>query len=195
MLAGPNQNRPGVEMTTRRHFLKVAAGAAGVAFCSCAMLDGARAQQASGRRLPVTVNGKRVKTIDVHAHCLFPEAVALMGADPPPRSRVRGAERQHVLGEQRLKEMDAMAVDMEVLSINPFWYRKDRDTAAQIVKLQNEKLARLCAAQPDRFAAFASLALQYPDLAVEQLEDAVKKLGLRGAAIGGSVAGEDFSDA
>jgi aminocarboxymuconate-semialdehyde decarboxylase len=90
--------------------------------------------------------------------------------------------------------MDAMAIDMEVLSINPFWYRKDRDTAAQIVKLQNEKLAELCAAQPDRFAAFASLALQFPDLAVAQLEEAVKKFGLRGAAIGGSVAGEDFSD-
>jgi aminocarboxymuconate-semialdehyde decarboxylase len=108
---------------------------------------------------------------------------------------VRGAERQHIVIEQRLKEMDAMAVDMEVLSINPFWYRKDRDTAAQVVKLQNEKLAELCAAQPDRFAAFASLALQFPDLAVTQLEEAVKKLGLRGAAIGGSVAGVDFSDA
>src|SRR5262249_583753 len=46
----------------------------------------------------------------------------------------------------------------------------------------------------ERFAAFASLALQYPDLAVAQLETAIKKQGLRGAAIGGSVAGEDFSD-
>jgi predicted TIM-barrel fold metal-dependent hydrolase len=182
-------------MTTRRNFVKSVGGAAGIAFCGCPLLDAARAQQSGARRLPVVVNGKRVKTIDVHAHCLFQEAVALMGADPPPPPRVRGAERQHIVIEQRLKEMDAMAVDMEVLSINPFWYRKDRDTAAQVVKLQNEKLAELCAAQPDRFAAFASLALQFPDLAVTQLEEAVKKLGLRGAAIGGSVAGVDFSDA
>jgi aminocarboxymuconate-semialdehyde decarboxylase len=90
--------------------------------------------------------------------------------------------------------MDAMAIDMEVLSINPFWYGKDRDTAAQIVKVQNEKLAELCAARPERFAAFASLTLQYPDLAVQQLETAVKKQNLRGAAIGGNVLGEDFSD-
>ena len=41
-------------------------------FCSCGMLDAAHAQ-AGGRRLPVKVNGKRVKTIDVHAHCLFHE--------------------------------------------------------------------------------------------------------------------------
>jgi len=87
-----------------------------------------------------------------------------------------------------------MGIDMEVLSVNPFWYGKDRDTAAAIVKLQNEKLAELCTARPERFSAFASLALQFPDLAVQQLETAVKKQGLRGAAIGGSVMGEDFSD-
>src|SRR6202166_2480677 len=90
--------------------------------------------------------------------------------------------------------MDAMAIDMEILSINPFWYGKERDTAAAIVNLQNEKLAELCASRPDRFGAFASLTLQFPDLAVQQLETAVKKQGLRGAAIGASVLGEDFSD-
>jgi aminocarboxymuconate-semialdehyde decarboxylase len=40
----------------------------------------------------------------------------------------------------------------------------------------------------------ATLALQFPDLAAEQLEQAVKKLGLRGAAIGGSVEGQELSD-
>ncbi len=32
-------------MTSRRDFLKTAAAAAGVVFCSCALLDAARAQQ------------------------------------------------------------------------------------------------------------------------------------------------------
>ena len=180
-------------MSTRRNFLKGAA-ASGIAFCSCGLLDAARAQS-KPPRLPVKVNGKRVLTIDVHAHCYFREAINLMGdgADKilPP---VKGVPEHFIVIEQRLKEMDAMAIDMEVLSINPFWYGKDRDTAAQIVKVQNEKLAELCAAQPQRFAAFASLTLQYPDLAVQQLETAVRKQGLRGAAVGGSVLGEDFSD-
>jgi hypothetical protein len=181
-------------MTTRRDFIK-AAGASGIVFCGCAMRDVARSQGSDGQRLPVTVNGKRIKTIDVHAHCHFHEALALMG-DEAGRvmPRVKGAKEHFIVIEERLKGMDAQAIDMEVLSINPFWYRKDRDTAAKIVELQNEKLAALSASRPDRFAAFASLALQYPDLAVRQLETAVKKQGLRGAAIGGSVLGEEFSD-
>jgi predicted TIM-barrel fold metal-dependent hydrolase len=180
-------------MTTRRNFLKGAA-ASGIAFCSCGMLDAAHAQP-KAPRLPIKINGKRVLTVDVHAHCYFREAINLMGdgADKvlPP---VKGVPEHFIVIEQRLKEMDAMAIDMEVLSINPFWYGKDRETAAQIVKLQNEKLAELCAARPERFAAFASLTLQYPDLAVQQLETAVRKQGLRGAAVGASVLGEDFSD-
>jgi predicted TIM-barrel fold metal-dependent hydrolase len=183
-------------MTTRRGFLEGVGAAAGIAFWSCGMLDAARAQQPGRPRLPLVVGGKRVKTVDVHTHCLFHEAVDLMGAEAaavmPP---TKGAQEHFIVIEQRLRDMDAMAIDMEVLSINPFWYRKDRDTAAQIVRIQNDKLAELCALRPDRFAAFASLALQYPDLAVRQLEDAVKSQGLRGAAIGGSVLGEDFSEA
>jgi aminocarboxymuconate-semialdehyde decarboxylase len=180
-------------MTTRRSFLTGAA-ATGIAFCSCGMGSLARAQPRPPR-LPVKVGGKRVLTVDVHSHCYFHEAINLMGdaADKvlPP---VKGVPEHFIVIEQRLKEMDAMAIDMEILSINPFWYGKDRDTAAAIVKVQNDKLAELCASRPERFGAFASLTLQFPDLAVQQLETAVKKQGMRGAAIGASVAGEDFSD-
>jgi aminocarboxymuconate-semialdehyde decarboxylase len=190
-------------MTTRRNFLKATTAAAtGIVFCSCGLLDAAHAQQAlnphqpdGGRRLPVAVNGKRVKTIDVHAHCNFHEIEPLLGADAsillPP---VNGAKNAFIEIENRLKAMDAQAVDMEVLSVNPFWYGRDRDIAEKIVTIQNEKLAELCASKPDRFAAFASLTLQAPDLAVQQLETAIKKQGLKGAAIGGIVNGVEFSD-
>ena len=53
----------------------------------------------------------------------------------------------------------------------------------------------MCAKYPDRFVAFASVALQYPDLAAEQLEEGVKKYNLRGAAIGGHVNGDETSAA
>jgi predicted TIM-barrel fold metal-dependent hydrolase len=181
-------------MGTRRDFLRSTGAVAGLLFCGCALRDAARAQGGVPQRLPVMVNGKRIKTIDVHAHCLFQEAVALVG-ERAPRPQTKGSQEMYIAAERRLKAMDAMAIDLEVLSINPFWYREERENAAKIVELQNQKLAELCAAHPDRFAAFASLTLQYPDLAVAQLENAVNKLGLRGAAIGASVAGEEFADA
>ena len=138
------------------------------------------------RRREVIVNGKRIRTVDVHAHCHIPEANALMGLKEPQPSLV--------VSPERIKAVDAQGIDVEALSINPiFWYKAEPDLAAQVVKLQNEKLAEICAAQPDRFVGMASVALQHPALAAAQLENAVKQLGLRGALIGGSINGEELS--
>lgn len=181
------------------------AGHGGLWFCGCAGLPiveggGGGAAAPAPQRPQLLVRGQRVRTIDVHAHCYFQDAIDLMGDEaravlPPVKGvpehfLLNGAER--VL-EQRLAAMDRMGIDMQVLSINPFWYRQDRDTAEAICRIHNEHLAALCAAHPRQFAAFASLAMQFPDLAVQQLDEAVKKFGLKGAAIGGSVAGRDFS--
>ena len=163
-------------MTTRRDFIGGAGAMAGVAFVGCDLHACTTHVHAQGapRRREVVVNGRRVKTVDVHAHCAFPEAMALMGLKVNPETLVMGAER--------IRAMDEQGIDVEALSINPYWYKADRDLARQLIKLQNEKLAELCAAQPDRFVAFATVALQHPDLAVEQLEEGVKKLGLRGVS-------------
>jgi aminocarboxymuconate-semialdehyde decarboxylase len=146
---------------------------------------------ASSARREVKVNGKRVKTIDVHCHCVIPETLALMGLS---RDHQRGPGITEV-GARRIREMDEQGVDVEVLSINPYWYDADRDKAAEVVRINNERLAEFSATYPDRITAFASTALQFPELAAEQLEHAVKKLGLKGAAVGASCAGDDFSDA
>src|SRR5438067_13693198 len=142
------------------------------------------------RRREVKVGGRRVKVIDVHAHCVIPEAYALLGLKVDDH---RGPGIGEV-GQRRIGEMDAQGIDMEALSINPAWYRAERDVATQVIKIQNEALAGFCAKYPDRFVAFASVALQFPDLAVQQLVEGVKKLGLRGAAVGASVAGDEFAD-
>ena len=181
-------------MESRRNFLAKAAAAAGLVFCGCGLPGSAHAQAAAAR-LPVTVAGKRVKTIDVHSHCLFHEAVDLMGAEGAGLpSGIRGGPETWIVIEDRLKAMDTQAIDMEVLSINPFWYGKDRDLGEKIVTIQNEKLASLVATKPDRFAAFASLTLQDPALAVKQLETAIKNQGMKGAAIGDQVAGDEFAN-
>ncbi len=165
-------------------------------FCDCqnnvlTATNEAAAQPAGGRRRQVIVAGKRVKTIDVHAHCVIPKALELQGKD---HMKERGPGLGDV-GLRRIGEMDEQGIDVEAISINPHWYKADRDLAVEICKINNETLAELCAAHPDRFVGFASLTLQAPDVAVQQLEHAVKKLGMRGAAIGGSVAGDEFANA
>ncbi|MEK9847090.1 MAG: amidohydrolase family protein, partial [Rhodospirillaceae bacterium] len=63
-----------------------------------------------------------------------------------------------------------------------------------VIKIQNEGLAQICHSDPDRFIAFASIALQHPDLAVDQIEYGVNNLGLRGINIGCYVEGRELSD-
>src|SRR5687767_11115029 len=130
-----------------------------ILFTSCGITAAVPARaSAGGQRRQVVVKGRRVKTVDVHAHCVIPEAIALTNA------YVTEVHRPGmVVSLDRIREMDAQGIDVEALSINPFWYREERDAAAEIVRIQNEKLAELCAAYPERFVAFASLALQFPD--------------------------------
>jgi aminocarboxymuconate-semialdehyde decarboxylase len=140
------------------------------------------------RRREVVVNGQRVKTIDIHAHCIVPAAAALIN---------HPLEAPGLMMDDtstRIAAMDAQGIDVEALSINPFWYRAERDAAAELVRVQNETLVQFCAANPDRFVAFATAALQFPDLAAAQVEHAVKQMGFRGVGVAGSVAGQELSD-
>ena len=180
-------------MTTRRTFLNASAALSGIAFVSCDLLHGHEAHAQTQRR-ETTVGGKRALVIDVHAHCVVPEAMALMGLKVGASSSFRPDLSMIATVEQRLAVMDAQGIDMQALSINPFWSKADRDLAEKIIQLQNEKLAEAVAAHPTRFVAFATVALQFPDLAAKQLEDGVKKYGLRGASIGASVNGDELSD-
>lgn len=169
----------------------------GIAFCGCfAATDTARGGQAPRpRREAVAVNGTPVRTIDVHAHCHFAAVEAKLGPQAvPPRATVRGTDESIIDLDQRLAAMDAQKVDMEVLSVNPYWYGMDPDLARQVVAITNEGMAGFCAAHADRFAGFCALTLQQPELAVQELEHAIRRQGLKGAAIGSTVAGVDFAD-
>jgi len=189
-----NLNAEDIAMTTRREFLQIGGGLAGLAFVGCHLMA-ARPARAQARRREVVVAGRRVKTVDVHAHCTVPEALALMNLKlGAPGTALPPLLHMATQAPDRLRVMDEQGIDVEALSINPYWYGADRDLARQLIRVQNEKLAEACAAHPDRFVAFASVAMQHPDLAAEQLEEGVKKHGLRGAAISGSVNGEEISD-
>src|SRR5262249_42939084 len=82
--------REGGRVTTRRDFLNGAGALAGAVFVGCDLMPPhAHAQPAGApRRREVVVNGRRVKTVDIHAHCAFPEALKMMGRELRPQSLV-----------------------------------------------------------------------------------------------------------
>lgn len=182
----------------RRAFFRTMAGtAAGLVLTDRALAGAgvARYQTSPAKRREVFVGSRRVKVVDVHCHCVIPEVAEVVKGTPLAEAAGGGGGgRGNVLGPQRLEVMDRQGVDVQALSINAYWwYAADLDLARRVVQVQNEGLARWVAAHPDRFVALASVALQHPDLAAEQLEHAVSKLGLRGVSIGGHVKGQDVS--
>jgi 2,3-dihydroxybenzoate decarboxylase len=84
--------------------------------------------------------------------------------------------------DERLKDMDKAGVNMQVLSYS-FHYDEGIGASAATAESRkvNEALAKVAERYPERFAAFASLALHDPDGAAGELERVVKRLGLRGA--------------
>jgi len=171
---------------TRRHALRTGVQTVLTAVAAATASRAGAQPVASARRGAVILGGRRVKTIDIHAHCVIPEALDLVpGARANPPSLV--------LGPERLAAMDAQGIDVEVLSINQFWYASSGEVAAKVVDLQNGRLAEICAQHPDRLVPLASVALPYPDLAARQLDRAVRTLGMRGVAIAAHVNNEELS--
>ena len=175
-------------MSTRRSFFKSVAGAAAGMY-AFGRGDVAAVQAPQARR-QVSIDGRRVRVVDIHAHATVPEVDPVVQGTEWAK---QGGGRP--LGPDRIALIDKQGIDVQVLSINGFWWWevKDRDLANRIVRAQNEGLSKFVAQYPDRFVAMASSSLQFPDLAAQQLEDGVKRLGLRAAAIGGHVNGEDLS--
>jgi aminocarboxymuconate-semialdehyde decarboxylase len=158
----------------------------------------------------------RPRAIDMHCH-LLNQAVEGMVADSPQKRREPEAQIL-AMGEAsarhndelnagcyrpkltdlavRLADMDAMGVDIQVISPAPaqYYYWAGRDQAQAIVTAHNEGIAAAVATHPDRFVGLGSVAMQFPELAAEQADHAVRTLGLRGVEISSLVNGEDLSD-
>ena len=185
-------------MKNRREFIKtVASVAAGTALGGSSLVKAAQrpAPPITGpvTRREVRVGNKRVKVLDIHAHASFPEVSDAVKGTPMERNARGGGGRP--MGPDRMLEMDKRGIDVQALDVNTFWWYEadDRDLAAKIVDTQDTGMSKWCAAHSDRFVAFTSPALQFPDLAAQQTEHAVKQLGMKGVAIGGHVRGEPLS--
>jgi aminocarboxymuconate-semialdehyde decarboxylase len=181
-------------MASRRQFLSGLGASLGVFSVPCRCCS-SFAQTAPARR-EVSIGGRRVRTIDIHCHCGVSDVLKVVeGTELERPARGQIDSRQNApIGPERLAIMDGQGIDIEVLTINPWWYGANEDLARRIIDVQNEKLAALTKAYAGRIYAFASVALQFPELAAEQLEIGMKQMGLKGAAIGGNVEGQEISD-
>ena len=152
-------------------------------------------EQQPPTRRRVTVAGRPVRTVDAHAHTFVPAVAAAVSGTELEKSVAGSLKGNLVMSDERLRAMDAQGIDVEVLSINPYWYAAERAVAARLIQAQNDGLAALCEPKGSdrRFVALATVALQHPELAVEQLDDAVKRHGMRGVSLGASVNGEELA--
>ncbi len=174
---------------TRRNFLKGAAVIAGGA-----LLDVNPLYAADAARREVKIGGKRIKTVDVHSHCVVDARSVVQGTpyEKAITDLISNRTRQDLQATMLVKEdrvafMNKMGIDVEVLTINSFWYDADRDIATRLIDEQNRQLAQIPKTFHGRFEVLATAALQFPDLAAQQLETAMKEYGHKGVGIGSSV--------
>jgi aminocarboxymuconate-semialdehyde decarboxylase len=97
---------------------------------------------------------------------------------------------------QRISDMDATEVDMQILSVAPpsVYYSLKPEDCLWFSQRQNDSIAQTVKQYPKRFLGMATVPLQAPDMAVAELNRAVTKLGMRGVEILSNVNGRDFDD-
>ncbi len=154
-----------------------------------------------------------MRRIDIHTHVAFPEilvmarAIKLRGNGPGKRDWVpaqsRGEHsRQADAAEDKLKDpharladMDAMGVDVQVVSMNlptPCYWANAR-LGAQVARACNEQMASFVGVMPERFVGIGVVPLQDAEAAAKELEH-LHALGLRGVQIPSNVRNHDLGE-
>jgi aminocarboxymuconate-semialdehyde decarboxylase len=157
----------------------------------------------------------RTLAIDLHAHALIPEVEELVrgqeGLRREQQARADWATTESndhnrtlfattyvpklTQVDKRIAAMDAMGIDIQAISIVPQYnYWADRDLAQKIVSASNEGITAICAARPGRLTGLGTLSLQHPDLAIAQLDHAIKTLHLKGVIVCSAVNDIELAD-
>ena len=139
--------------------------------------------------------------IDLHAHVVLEESFGAAGKYGPELSSsekvqdfrvgdyvMRVPYRGSVFmdAERRVEAMDTLGVDLQLLSPNPlsFFGHINAEDALDFAKSSNDAMVKHIDPFKDRLLGAASVPLQDPELACEELERSVHDLGLIAAYIG-----------
>ncbi len=183
--------------------------------CSAPRAPESQLRRPGGAGAVVRKRGRSL-TVDVHCHVIVPEVEALVKdrpekrAEPEIQRRAMGTVSAEYNAttmlpaafpkltsvDERLRDMDAMGVDIQVVSPTSVqhYYWADPDLARDIVRTTNEKIAEECAKHPDRLVALGNVALQHAELSIEQLEHCSRALGMRGVEVSTAVNGRELDD-
>ncbi|HEY4200396.1 MAG TPA: amidohydrolase family protein [Devosiaceae bacterium] len=151
-------------------------------------------------------------TVDMHTHVWSVEAAALanqhLEAGKTGIERLAVSETKSIMAKQvadrrplqidwrpRLVDMDAMGIDIQVLTPVPaqMYQGLPRDVAIKAATIVNDNIAALAANRPDRFVAIGAVPLEDMSAAVEELERGVRQLGLKGVQIPTNLGGREIS--
>jgi aminocarboxymuconate-semialdehyde decarboxylase len=152
--------------------------------------------------------------IDVHCHMATPSSRTVVEAHRRPEYEpydyfMGQSSREHnkvmipqisdqlTTPEARLEPMDRMGVEIQGLAtfVSEYFYWAPATAAAESARIQNDHLAAVAEAHPDRFALFgATVPLQDVDLAIAEMDRAVDELGFKGLQIGGTVDGHNLDE-
>ena len=97
--------------------------------------------------------------------------------------------------ETRLADMDAMGVDIQVISVSPYqyYYWAAPELGRQVAQMINDEMAEDIAQHPDRLIGLGTIPLQNTEMAITELERCVNELGFKGVEINSQVDGDDLS--
>jgi len=131
-----------------------------------------------------------MRIITLEEHISTPEYLEAMGklwqGDPVVAMWQAQRNKLFDVGKDRIADMDAAGIDVQVMSLSGGMDRLDPSLAMALARDTNDKLAAAVQARPDRFAAFATLALQEPEKAALEFERCVRQLGFKGALVNGT---------
>ena len=132
---------------------------------------------------------RAMRTITLEEHISTPEFLEAMAkvwpGNPVVDMWLAQRDKLFEVGKDRIADMDAAGIDMQVLSLSGSLDRLDSAIATALARDTNDKLAAAVQAHPDRFAAFATLALQEPEKAALEFERCVQQLKFKGALVNG----------
>jgi aminocarboxymuconate-semialdehyde decarboxylase len=96
----------------------------------------------------------------------------------------------------RLAEMDALGVDMQVVTPNVGFYQyfNELETTKLVARECNNEMAEMVAAYPDRFAGMGTVPMQHVPSAIDEMERVMTELGLSGVIINDSAAGKTYDE-